>query len=149
MKKLLGALSAGLIVAAIAALVITNPFTAGGDFTDQTKLSAELSSTNVDPLASGKTKWEQRLQGVVVERQRTSTEVEDVSTTGAHEVRIIRGTTLIQSMTVNVDALGFGDLNLDSRPPTSDTVEVFQVNDTVEVRNPSGDVILTGTLQQK
>ena len=147
MKKLLAALSAGLAVAVIAALVITNPFAAGGDFTDQTKLVAELTATNVDPLASGKTKWEERFQNQQLERRRTSTEVEDVSTAGAHQVQIIRGSTVIQTMTVNVDALGFGDLDLDSRD--GDTVEIFQVGDQVEVRNPNSDLILTGTLQTK
>jgi len=147
MKKLLAALSVGLVVVVAATLVITNPFGAGAGSTQQTKLVAELTSTNIDPLASGKTKWEERFVDAQLERRRTSTEVEDLSTTGDHEVRVTRGTTVIQTMTVSVDALGFGDLNLDSR--LGDTVEVFQTGDQVEVRNPSGDVILTGTLQLK
>ncbi len=52
MKKLLGALSVGLVVAVVAALVITNPFAAGGDFTEQTKLLAELTD-DVRPAGLG------------------------------------------------------------------------------------------------
>jgi len=129
MKKLLAAVLVSVIAAAAVALVLTNPFGAGAGHTDQTKLIAELTATNADPLASGKTKWEERFNGAVLERRRTSTEVEDVSTTGDHEVRVTRSGSPVATMTVSVDALGFGDLDLDSRD--GDTVEVFAVGDLV------------------
>ena len=146
MKKLVVSILAGAIVATIAVLAISNPF-AGAGTTTQTKLIAELTATNADPLASGKTKWEERFDAGVLERRRTSTEVEDVATTGNHEVRVTRSGSPIATMTVSVDALGFGDLNLDSRD--GDTVEVLAAGDLVEVLNPNSDVILTGTLQLK
>jgi hypothetical protein len=140
-----------ILVAAAAAIAVTlavaNPFGAGAGHTSQTKLIAELTATNADPLASGKTKWEERFDGAVLERRRTSTEVEDVATTGDHEVRVTRNGTPVATMTVAVDALGFGDLNLDSRD--GDTVEVLAEGDLVEVLNPTGEVILTGTLELK
>ena len=146
MKKLVLSTLIGAIIAAAAVMAFANPF-AGAGSTTQTKLIAELSATNIDPLASGKTKWEERFVDAVLERRRTSTEVEDVATTGDHEVRVTRGGSPVATMTVSVDALGFGDLNLDSRD--GDTVEVMAEGDLVEVLNPSGEVILTGTLQLK
>ena len=148
MKKAVLSILVGGIIAAAAVMAFANPF-AGAGTTTQTKLIAELSATNDDPLASGKTKWEERFEGAALERRRTSTEVEDVSTTGNHQVLVKRGdpAVVIATMTVSVDALGFGDLNLDSRD--GDTVEILAAGDSVEVRNPNGVLILTGTLQEK
>ena len=147
MKKLVLSTLVGAIIAAAAVMAFANPFGAGAGQTTQTKLIAELTATNADPLASGKTKWEERFDGDVLERRRTSTEVEDVATSGDHTVRVTRGVTVVATMTVAVDALGFGDLDLDSRD--GDTVAIMAEGDSVEVLNPDGDPILTGTLQLK
>ncbi len=151
------ALVLALLVGAVALLVVFGPLGAGAGHTERTKLEIRLDATDADPLASGKTKWEERLnEDESIERQRTSTEVEDVSTTGAHEVRVSRDTTadgnfdtVISSgeMFVEVDALGFGDLNLDSRD--GDSVPVLQDGDLVEVLDPDSNLILSGTLAPK
>jgi hypothetical protein len=100
--------------------------------TEEARLEAELRATQSDPLASGTAKWEIR-----PDRVKFSTEVEDVTTSGNHEVRV--NGAVIGS--VNVVA-GFGDLNLDSRD--GDTVPTMNAGDLVQVRNPSGRVILRG-----
>jgi len=150
MKKLVLSTLVGAIIAAAAVMAFANPF-AGAGSTTQTKLIAELTATNADPLASGKTKWEERFNNAELERRRTSTEVEDVSTTGDHVVRVTRGNPAVEiaTMTVSVDALGFGDLNLDTRD--GDTVVILEEGDSVEVWTPGPDSvkILTGTLQLK
>lgn len=162
MKKYwkLGAATAGLIAAAFALLVIVGPLGAGAGHTLRTKLEVRLDATDIDPLASGKSKWEQRFEedGVTLERQRTSTEVEDLSAEGAYEIIVSRDTTeppdgtfdtVISSgeMFVDVDALGFGDLNLDSRD--GDSVPDMQDGDLIEVFTPGGELVLSGVLQVK
>lgn len=135
----------GVVAATVALLVVFGPLGVGAGHTERTKLEVRMTATDADPLASGKTKWEQRLnEDLTLERQRTSTEVEDVSTSGLHEV-LVNG--LSVDMFVEVDALGFGDLNLDSRD--DDTVIDMAEGDLIEVANPDGDVILSGTLQVK
>ena len=149
MKRLIASILVVIAAATVVTLVVADPFSVRAGHTSQTKLIAELTATDADPLASGKAKWEERFDGAVLERRRTSTEVEDVATTGDHMVRVTRGNppVAVATMTVSVDALGFGDLNLDSRD--GDTVEVLAEGDLVEVLNPASDVILTGTLQLK
>ena len=135
-----------LLVGAIGLAVLVGPLGVGAGGANRTKLEVRLEATDADPLASGKTKWEQRFEddGETLERQRTSTEVEDVSTIGAHEILVNSASV---GMAVEVDALGFGDLNLDSRD--GDTVIVMAIDDLIEVLNPDGAVILTGTLAEK
>jgi hypothetical protein len=98
------------------------------------RLEGRLTATAADPLASGTAKWESRPDRITF-----SCEVEDVTTTGDHEVRV-NGVTV---GFVNVVA-GFGDLNMDSR--NGDAVPTMNAGDRVQVRNPSGRVILRGTL---
>lgn len=143
--KLVGPLLA-LLAAAMGLAIVFGPLGVGAGGANRTKLEVRLDATDVDPLASGKTKWEQRFEddGITLERQRTSTEVEDVSTIGAHEI-LVNGASV--GMSVEVDVLGFGDLNLDSRD--GDTVIDMAIGDLIEVLNPDGDVILTGTLAEK
>jgi hypothetical protein len=99
------------------------------------RIEARLHASSADPLASGHATWERR-----PDRVKFSTEVEDVSTSGAHEVRVNRRT--VGFVTVNQ---GFGDLNLDSR--RGDKVPQMQSGDQVDVYNPAGTLILSGTMR--
>ena len=133
-----------LLAAAVGLAVVFGPLGIGAHDTNRTKLEVRFDSTEADPLASGKMKWEQRLNDdLTVERQRISVEVEDVSTSGLHEVRV-NG---VPVFSVDVNALGEGDLDLDNRD--GDTVIVAAIGDLVEVLNPDGAVILTGVLADK
>jgi hypothetical protein len=105
----------------------------GSDAAD-TRLQAPLAATAADPLASGTARWESRPDRVTF-----TCEVEDVTTTGSHQV-LVNG---VLVGTVNVVA-GFGDLNMDSRD--GDIIPTMNVGDRVQVRNPSGRVILKGVL---
>jgi hypothetical protein len=143
-QRLFGAAAALVVVAAVgvAGIAVFRANASGG--TD-VKVEVRLTNTGVDPLASGKAKGEQR-----PDRVRFGVEVEDVSTNGGHEVRVTRNGTPVadsEGLAVSVDALGFGDLNLDSRD--GNTVPVVAAGDLVEVLNPSGQVILSGTLVNK
>ncbi len=102
-----------------------------------TRLEGRLVATSASPKASGTAKWE--LRG---SRVKFSTEVEDVNTSGKHDVRV-NGTTIDYVNVIN----GFGDLNLDST--LGHNVPSFKSGDRVEVFNPSGKVILSGTLRAK
>ena len=104
-----------------------------GDAAD-TRLVASLRATAADPLASGTARWESRPDRVTF-----TCEVEDVTTTGSHEVRV-NG---VSVGFVNVVA-GLGDLNMDSR--NGDIIPTMNAGDRVQVRNPSGRVILKGIL---
>jgi hypothetical protein len=110
-----------------------------------TKVEAPMGASTVDPLASGKAKGEQR-----TDRTRFAVEVEDASTSGPHSVRITRGGVEIalSPVTVDVNALGFGELDLNTIDGATN-VPVALAGDLVEVMNPNGDVILSGTLQAK
>ncbi len=111
-----------------------------------TKVEVRLAATSADPLASGKAKGEQRS-----DRTRFSLEVEDVSSAGAHSVRITRGgapVTDSAGLSINVDALGAGQLELNTQDGATH-VPVVQAGDLVEVLSPSGEVILSETLLAK
>lgn len=109
------------------------------------KFEARLQATAADPLASGKAKGEQR-----TDRTRFSVEVEDVSSTGAHTVRITRDGTPIADSPVSLDVatLGTGQLELNTQDGAVN-VPVVQAGDIVEVVNPNGDVILSAMLVSK
>lgn len=110
-----------------------------------TKVEARLGGNTIDPLASGKAKGEQR-----TDRTRFAVEVEDASTNGPHIVHITRGgiEIALSPVIVDVDALGFGELDLNTQDGAVN-VPVALVGDLVEVMNPNGDLILSGTLQTK
>lgn len=139
--------SIGLVLALFLAIAVVAGQNLNAGHDERIKLEGRLSATSADPLASGKAKWEQRLENATLERRRISVEVEDLSTTGAHAVRIFRNGGLVAEVTVSVDALGFGDFNADTRD--GDTVAVLQAGDTVRVFNPGDVLILEGTLQPK
>jgi len=101
---------------------------------EDVRLEAGLAATVADPLASGTARWES-----LTDRVTFTCEVEDVTTSGNHEVRV-NGVVV---GFVNVVA-GFGDLNMDSRD--GDSIPTMNVGDRVQVRNPSGRVILRGRL---
>ena len=105
----------------------------GSDAAD-TRLQAPLAATAADPLASGTARWEIRPDRVTF-----TCEVEDVTTTGSHQV-LVNG---VLVGTVNVVA-GFGDLKMDSRD--GDTIPTMNVGDRVQVKNSGGKVILKGVL---
>ncbi len=134
----------GLLAAAIGLAVVFGPLGIGAHDVNRTKLEVRFDATEADPLASGKMKWEQRLNDdLTVERQRISVELEDVSTSGSHEV-LLNGTSVLF---VEVNALGSGNLELDSRD--GDTVAAAAIGDLVEVLNPDNAVILSGLLADK
>lgn len=99
-----------------------------------------------EDLASGRAKGEQR-----PDRTRFAVEVEDVSnSSGLHSVRVTRAGVPVPDsagLTMNVDALGFGELELNTQD--GDTVPVVLAGDLVEVLNPASEVILSGTLVTK
>lgn len=102
-------------------------------------------ASTADPLASGKAKSEQR-----PDRTRSAVEVEDMATTGAHAVKISRGGVEIANwpVTLNVDALGFGELELNTQDGATN-VPAAIAGDLVEVLGPDSVVILSGTLAPK
>ncbi|MFN0158086.1 MAG: hypothetical protein ACKVRP_08470 [Bacteroidota bacterium] len=101
------------------------------------RLEGRLGATASGAKASGKATWEERSS-----RRKFSTEVEDVSSKGKHAVNV-NGKTIGY---VNVTA-GFGDLNLDSR--FGHKVPVLKSGDIVEVLNPDGVLILSGTMRPR
>jgi hypothetical protein len=109
------------------------------------KVEAPLGAAAGDPLASGKAKAEQR-----TDRTRFAIEVEDVSTSGPHAVHISRSGAEIalSPVTLDVNALGFGELELNTLDGATN-VPVALTGDLVEVMDPNGNVILSGTLQTK
>ncbi len=119
--------------------------TLGLSSSSSAKFETRLQPTATDPLASGKAKGEQR-----TDRTRFSVEVEDVSSAGAHTVRITRDGTPIADSPVSLDvaALGTGQLELNTQDGALN-VPVVQAGDIVEVINPSGDVILRGAIASK
>ena len=110
-----------------------------------TKVEAPLGAATTDPLASGKAKGEER-----PDRTRFAVEVEDVSTSGPHLVHITRGgiEIALSPVTLAVNALGSGELDLNTIDGATN-VPVALAGDLVEVMNPSGDLVLSGTLQPK
>lgn len=102
--------------------------------TEDILLEGALTATAADPLASGTARWESRPDRITF-----TCEVEDVTTSGSHEVRV-NGVVV---GFVNVVA-GLGDLNMDSR--NGDSVPTMNAGDRVQVRNPSGRTILRGRL---
>lgn len=100
----------------------------------QIRLQAKLKASKENPLASGTAKWEKRTR-----RLRFSVEVEDVKSSGKHEVRV--GGEMVGAVTVKD---GLGDLNLDTE--FGSRVPQMKSGQRVEVFNPSGVLILTGTL---
>ena len=125
----------GADASASASLQLTTATTAakGGDAAE-IRLQAPLAATRVDQLASGTARWESRPDRVTF-----TCEVEDITTTGSHQV-LVNGV-LVGSVSV---VAGLGDLNMDSRD--GDTIPTMNVGDRVQVKNPSGVVILKGTL---
>lgn len=99
-----------------------------------TRLLGRLVARQKDPMASGSATWEQRNA-----RMKFSVEVEDVSTTGKHLVRVNGG--LVGSIEVKS---GIGDLNLEGGAGRG--IPVMVAGDKVEVFNPAGVLILTGTV---
>lgn len=141
-------LAAAVAVIGVAGAIGLTAVLAGGSGTS-VKAEVRLQSNSIDPLASGKAKSEQRT-GTSSDRTRFSVEVEDVSSAGAHSVRITRsGVEIANSpVSVTVDALGFGELELNTQDGAVN-VPVAVVGDFVEVLNPNGVVILSGTLVAK
>jgi hypothetical protein len=105
----------------------------GGVSTEDTRIESRMTATAVDPIASGTSRWESRPDRVTF-----TCEVEDVATSGAHEVRV-------NGLLVGIVDIvaGFGDLNLDSR--NGDSIPTVRSGDKIQVRNPSGRSILRGT----
>jgi hypothetical protein len=99
-----------------------------------TRLIGRLVARLKDPLASGSAVWELRNA-----RMKFSVEVEDVSTAGKHLVRVNGG--LVGSIEVKS---GIGGLNLEGGPGRG--IPVMVTGDKVEVFNPAGVLILTGTV---
>jgi len=136
-------LAVAVAVIAIAGGIGYSAVRAGGS-TPSVKAEIRLQSTSDDPLASGKAKSEQRTG-----RTRFSIEVEDVSTDGAHSIRITRSATPIANspVSVTVDTLGFGDLEMNTQDsPPGTLIPEAVAGDLVEVLNPDNVVILSGTL---
>jgi hypothetical protein len=144
MKKKVGVVVAAVALLALAGGLSLNAVRASGGITS-TKAEASLQANTVDPLASGKAKSEQR-----TDRTRFSVEVEDVSTSGPHAVHISRsGSEILNSpVSVDVDALGFGELELNTQDGAVN-VPVVLAGDLVEVSNPGGTVVLSTTLAPK
>lgn len=107
---------------------------------ERTRLEVRLSATAEDPLASGTAKFESRS----TTRKTFSTEVEDVSTSGPGTVVVSRAGTTLMEATINIDGVGFGDLNMRGAA-VADLLE----GDLVEVFNAGGTRILSGTLAVK
>ncbi len=146
MKKNLTILVVAIAALAVAGGVGLNAVRASGGGTS-VKAEVRFGASTVDPLASGKAKSEQR-----PDRTRFAVEVEDMATTGAHSVRISRGGAEIANspVTLNVDALGFGELELNTQDGAL-TVPEAVAGDLVQVFSPSPDsqLILEGTLAPK
>ena len=102
------------------------------------KLEGRLTATSdQESLASGKAKFEMR-----GDRARLSVQVEDIVAAG--EVAITVGGTSLG--TVQIDAFGQADVNLDSRD--GNFVPVLQAGDDIVV-TAAGTVILSGSLHEK
>ncbi len=126
--------------AASTALAQSPAHVAGNE--DRVRLEGRLSATDADPLASGKAKFESRLDR---DRSRFSTEVEDVSVDGDGEVVVSRdGVELLRATIMLTN--GFGDLNLDSR---RDDIPAMLAGDLVEVLNADGVLLLSAALALK
>ncbi len=108
---------------------------AGGN---RTRLEGRLTATSdQESLASGKAKFEMR-----GDRTRLSVQIEDIVAAGAVEITV-GGTSL---GTVQINAVGQADVNLDSRD--GDFVPVLEDGDVIVV-TAGGTVILTGSLHEK
>lgn len=149
-----GALAAAVVVAGIALAVgpgrLAEPVraaarTLGLSSQSSTKVEAPLLGSAIDPAASGKVKGEQR-----PDRTRLSLEVEDVSTSGPHAVRVTRSGVPVPGapVSIDVDALGAGQVELNTQDGATG-VPVVQTGDLVEVLDANGDVILSATLVSK
>jgi hypothetical protein len=146
-------LAVAVAVIAIAGGIGYNAVRASGGSPPPVKAEIRLQSNSIDPLASGKAKSEQRTSPT---RIRFSVEVEDVSTAGAHSVRITRCTSAPvpvcteianSPVSVTVDTLGFGDLEMNTQDsPLGTLIPEALAGDLVEVLNPDNVVILSGTL---
>lgn len=109
----------------------------------QVRLEARLFATNASPLASGQSRFEARPG-----RIRFSTEVEDTVRGTAVTVVVIRpngGAIILGSVVTN--ALGFADLNLDSR--FGRQIPMLVSGDIVQVVAPGNVVIVQGQLQAR
>jgi hypothetical protein len=145
LAPVMAAAAAVVAVAVVSPSALMTPVNAaGGLFSGSSsnglKVEARLGAGASDPLASGKAKGELR-----EDRTRFGVEVEDLSSAGAHSVVVTRAEAVVpgsEGLVVMVDALGFGDLNLDSR---GDVVPAVQEGDLVEVISPGGVTILSGT----
>lgn len=144
MKKNLTILVVAIAALAIAGGVGLNAVRASGGGTS-VKAEVRFGVSTADPLASGKAKSEQR-----PDRTRFAVEVEDMATTGAHSVKISRaGVEITDSpVTLNVDALGFGELELNTQDGALNVPEAV-TGDLVEVFSPDSQLILSGTLAPK
>lgn len=141
-------LAAAVAVIGIAGGIGFNAVRAGGSPTP-VKAEIRLQSNSVDPLASGKAKSEQRTSPT---RIRFAVQVEDVSAAGPHSVRITRsGTEIANSpVIVTADALGLGEVELNTQDsPPGTLIPEAVAGDLVEVFNPDGVLILSGTLCPK
>lgn len=103
-----------------------------------TKLEGRLAATSpAESLASGKAKFEMR-----GDRTRLSVQIEDIVAAGAVEITVGG----ISLGTVQINAVGQADVNLDSRD--GDSVPVLEDGDVIVV-TAGGTVILTGSLHEK
>lgn len=148
MKKVMVLVGATVVIGA-AALVsgaVLGAFASGGGSSVKVEVRLAPATGVGEDLASGKAKGEQR-----PDRLRFAVEVEDVSnSTGAHAVRVTRGGTPVADtagLAVNVDALGFGELELNTQD--GQVSPLVQAGDLVEVLNPANEVILSGVLALK
>ena len=118
--------------------------TRGGGNADRVRLRARLELVDGSDDGSGNAKWESR-----ADRVRLSVEVEDL---GADRTLILDVTRLVDGVVTNVftvtittDAVGFVDLNLDSR--LGDAVPELQAGDTVSVTDAAtAEPVLVGVL---
>jgi hypothetical protein len=141
------------LVAAIAILTLAGVLgfravrASGGASTVDVKAEAQLTFPS-DPLADGKAKSEQRTGTTT--RTRFAVEVEDVSwAPGSYTVRIKRaGSEIADSpVTLDIDTLGAGELELDTQDGATVPVAVF--DDTVDILNALATPIASGTLVAK
>ena len=118
--------------------------TRGGGNADRVRLRARLELVDGSDDGSGNAKWESR-----ADRVRLSVEVEDL---GADRTLIVDVTRLVDgvgtnvfTVTITTDAVGFVDLNLDSR--LGDAVPELLAGDTVSVTDAAtGEPVLVGVL---
>ena len=112
-----------------------SPLTMASRNDERTRLEGRLAGSRFAPAASGRARWEMR-----PDRTRFDVEIEDVPTSGLHEVRV-NGDSVTS---VNV-AGGRGEVELDSRH--GDTIPKMHADDVVEVFNPAGRLVASGRLQ--